>query len=243
MMFGRMSLHRNAMPRRCSICSHPQVKKINEAICNSRSYRSIASQFGSTHATVMRHIETCLGLELSVLIKEAKIKRAINVYDEFTEQLDFAKQLRLAAQDYLRDANNPLRLAITPKAHEIEVTYFDHNDMETIGFGENAVERPKKKAAQLSVILESLTTSGIEPDKFKITTIDIRKFALDAINTADTCIDKFAKMGGDYTKDKVNPADIDLVTETVDRLVEKGWDRETAVFEVTKHVSEVAGVH
>lgn len=167
--------------------------------------------------TVIRHVEVCLGMELSAIVKEAKVKRAIDVYEEFTEQLDFAKQLRLAAQDYLGNTSDPLRLSITPKAHEIEVTYFDHNDMKIIGFGDNAVERPKKKTAQLSIILESIFAEGnIEPDKYKITTVDIRKFALDAINTADTCIDKFAKMGGLYTTDKPN-------TQTVTEAL-KGYD-------------------
>lgn len=200
------------MPRKCSICSHADTKKINKAICNSDSYRNIGDRFGMSHVTVSRHVDTCLKLDSKAINENVKIKQAINVYEEFTEQLDFAKSLRLAAREYLADTADPLKLSITPKAHEIEVTYFDHNDMETIGFGENAIERPKKKTAQLSVILESLTVGGMEPDKFKVTTIDIRKFALDAIHTTDVCIDKFAKIEGLYTKDKDNPVTIENIT-------------------------------
>ena len=200
------------MPRRCSVCSDKRAKKINESICNNLSYRSIALQFGMSHTAVIRHVETCLGLELAVIQKKHVERQAIDVYEEFKEQLAFAKDLRLAAREYLSDVNDPLKLSITPKAHEIEVTYFDHNDMEMIG----EVMRPKKKTAQLSVILESMFSEGnLEPDKYKITTVDIRKFALDAINTTDTCIDKFAKLSGEYTADKSNPADIGTLASIV----------------------------
>lgn len=200
------------MPRRCSVCGRKDLKKINEAICNNSSYRSIAQQFGIIHTTLQRHIETCLGLELATIQQKHREQQAINVYDEFKEQLAFAKDLRLAAREYLSDVNDPLKLSITPKAHEIEVTYFDHNDMQMVG----DVMMPKKKTAQLSTILESIFTEGnLEPDKYKITTIDIRKFALDAINTTDTCIDKFAKLSGEYTKDKENPADLSRVASAV----------------------------
>lgn len=200
------------MPRRCSICARKDVKKVNEAICNNLSYRSIAQRFGVIHTTLQRHIETCLGLELATIQQKHREQQAIDVYEEFKEQLAFAKDLRVAAREYLSDVADPLRLSITPKAHEIEVTYFDHNDMEMVG----EVMRPKKKTAQLSTILESIFAEGnLEPDKYKITTIDIRKFALDAINTTDTCIDKFAKLSGEYTKEKDNPQRLAEVVYTV----------------------------
>lgn len=195
------------MPPKCKSCQHPDVKTINSQIRSSVSLRNIALQFGMSHTAVNRHAETCLGLTIGALIEQGKIERAIDVHEEFREQLTFAKQLRLAAQEYLGNPNDPLRLLITPKAHEIEVTYFDHNDLVPVGIGETVVMKPKKKVAQLSVILEAVYADGnLEPDKYKVTTIDIRKFALDTINTTDTCIDKFAKLGGAYTQDKPNTA-------------------------------------
>lgn len=155
---------------------------------------------------------------MCALIKENKIEQAIDVHAEFREQLAFAKQLRSAAQEYLSNANDPFKLAVTPKAHEIEVTYFDHNDMEMRG----EIMFPKKKIAQLNVILESVYADGnLEPDKYKITTVDIRKFALDAINTTDTCIDKFAKLGGAYQQDRPNDAVVSkAIAETLASFVE-----------------------
>ncbi len=173
-------------------------------------------------------IVSVLSKRVAQVNKKAE-KELIDVYAEFTDQLAFAKQLKQAARDFLSDTDDPLKLLIVPQAHEIEVVYYDHNDLETIGFGENAVTRPKKKKAQLSVILQSLADEGMEPDKFTIKTVDIRKFALDAIATADMCIDKFARMGGAYQKDKSNEHDVaDLIEGLVDRLIAKGWEREAA---------------
>lgn len=198
--------------RPCSCCSHPELRAINKAVFNRESFRTISSKYGMSDKSVYRHANNCLCIDSRLLNGHAKTTQIIDVYAEFEEQLAFAKQLREAAREYLSNISDPLRLSITPKAHEIEVTYFDHNDTETIGFGENAIKKPKKKVAQLSVLLESLVDAGLHPDKYKITTVDIRKFALDAINTADTCIDKFAKMGGDYKREGENPHDIERAT-------------------------------
>lgn len=230
---------KSAVGRKCSVCTHKDVGEINLLIAQPVSFRSISSQFGMSHPAVSRHAQNCLEFDVSALVAEQKITQIINVYDEFCEQLAFAKQLRRAAQEYLSDASDPLKLSITPKAHEIEVTYFDYNDIETLGTGPNAVERPKKKTAMLSVILESIANDWMEPDKFKIATIDIRKFALDAIHTTDVCIDKFAKLGGDYTKEKANPADnLGTARKVVENLIADGKDKKQAV----KYASERYGV-
>lgn len=215
--------------RKCTVCTHPDAVEINKTITEGVSFRNIERQYGMHYSSVARHVEGCLDLDLRSIADAQVAKFKVDVYEEFSDQLAFAKQLKQAARDFLSDTDDPLKLLIVPQAHEIEVVYYDHNDLETIGFGENAVTRPKKKKAQLSVILQSLADEGMEPDKFTIKTVDIRKFALDAIATADMCIDKFARMGGAYQKDKSNEHDVaDLIEGLVDRLIAKGWEREAA---------------
>jgi len=41
--------------RRCTICQHPDLAKINEAIVRGESYRAIALQFRVGHMAVSRH--------------------------------------------------------------------------------------------------------------------------------------------------------------------------------------------
>lgn len=197
--------------RKCSICTHKSVSKINKAIAEGVSFRGIAGQFKVAKSSVPRHAENCLQFALGAVIEKQLEQQGIDVHKEFEEQLAFAKQLRIAAMEYLANPDDPLKLILTPRADEIEVVYFDHNDL--------FMGMPKKKKAQLSILLESLTTDGgFQPDKYSIKHVDMRKFALDAITTADMCIDKFAKLAGKYANPEQN------VNVTVTRVVRPAPD-------------------
>lgn len=223
--------------RPCAICTHQKNTEIDTLIKQRLvaghviDYRNISETYGMAISAVSRHVSDHLKLKLREAIEDHQLKRVVDVYDEFLEQLDFAKHLRQSAQEYLSDVNDPLKLSITPKAHEIEVTYFDHNDMEIVPMGNKVIERPKKKAAQLSVILESFVDRNLHPEKFKVTTIDIRKFALEALDRADMSIDKFAKLGGNYTNPKTNSEDISAIAKQLvkELMATHGKSEEDAV--------------
>ncbi len=218
------------MPRKCTICVHKQVAAINKAICNSDSYRNIGKQFNVGHVSVLRHVTVCLNFKYQTLVEENRVAQAVNVYEEFQEQLAYAKSLRETSKMYLSDPDDPFGLFIGPQAHEIDITYFDFNDLEEVGVGENMTLKPKKKKAKLNTILAELAGRGIESSRVDIKTLDIRKYALDAINTADVCIDKFARMGGAYQKDRRNERDpAQLMEDLVNFLVSKGHDRAIAI--------------
>lgn len=221
---------RQKVGRKCTICTHPEISAINSAIGKFASFRGIATQFGVGRSSVDRHAAACLCVDLQAARDEIQIRGAIDVREEFFQQLELAKGLRIAAQKYLSDPDDPLRLMLVPQAHEIEIIYYDHNDMIEVGFGENAKMMPKKKKAMLSVILESLANEGLQPEMFKINIVDIRKYALDAIASADICIDKFARIDGAYRNNgpgELDPAE--LAAALVHFLVGKGWDRALAV--------------
>lgn len=218
------------MPRKCTICVHKQVAAINKAICNSDSYRNIGKRFNVGHVSVLRHVTVCLNFKYQTLVEENRVAQAVNVYEEFQEQLAYAKSLRETSKMYLSDPDDPFGLFIGPQAHEIDITYFDFNDLEEVGVGENMTLKPKKKKAKLNTILAELAGRGIESSRVDIKTLDIRKYALDAINTADVCIDKFARMGGAYQKDRRNERDpAQLMEDLVNFLVSKGHDRAIAI--------------
>lgn len=208
--------------RKCTVCAHPQVNQIDTAINHPVPFRRIASQFDIGYRSAIRHARNCLKLDVEYVLAEKRIERAISAYEENIEQLELARQLRLAAIRYLQDPDDPLRLTIVPQAHEIEIVYHDYNDMITLN---NGREVPKKKKAMLSAILQSLAQEGFEPEKYQFKTIDIRKYALDAISTTDMVIDKFARMAGDYQKNRANENDpAQLAQELMERLIAQGWD-------------------
>lgn len=237
------------MPPKCKTCLDPNVGQINTLLKEGVSFRNIAKQVGSdgSYSSIVRHAEH-LGLEMGVIVKEKLVKQAINVHDEFGEQLQFAKRLRTAAEEYLSHPDDPLRLVLMPRADEIEVVYYDNNDLT-----DGDRPKPKKKSGDLQTLLYSLAAPDSmvdeyakdtakeklvdvgdpdqmfeetwdaarryfvqerqsidrEADKVTIKHVDLRKFALDAINTTDTCIDKFAKLTGAYQQDKPNDRNVE----------------------------------
>jgi hypothetical protein len=43
------------MPRRCSVCIHPDRQQIDQAIVSGNSYRTVAQQFAISRDAVVRH--------------------------------------------------------------------------------------------------------------------------------------------------------------------------------------------
>jgi DNA-binding CsgD family transcriptional regulator len=191
-----------------------------------KTYREIAKHFGVSVGTAHSDVQTYLEKRQAELGEEF----AVDVRREFGQQLRFAKKLRQAAEEVLSDPNDPLKLTIIPRADEIEVVYYDHNDL--------FMGQPKRKKAMLSALMEALVEqAGFEADKFTVKHVDIRKFALDAISVTDTCIDKFAKLQGDYVDAKKNPSDnLSIAKRVVEELLAKGEDRTEAVkFAATRY--------
>lgn len=216
---------KSTVGRKCSTCAHEQVDQINTSIFNRVSFRRISAEFGMSPRSLARHVAGCLNVDIQALVRDNKIAQVVNVHEEFAEQLAYAKDLRETSRQYLSDPDDPFQLFIGPQAHEIDILYYDFNDMEQVG----ETMRPKKKKAKLNDLLAELAGRGIEGYRVEMKTLDIRKYALDAISTADVCIDKFARMGGAYQKDKKNQADAgELIDQLVDRLISKGWDRQAA---------------
>jgi transposase-like protein len=44
-----------SMPRRCTVCDHPEKHSIDEALVSGESYRSVAKRFGLSESAVYRH--------------------------------------------------------------------------------------------------------------------------------------------------------------------------------------------
>src|SRR5829696_7179067 len=59
------------MPRRCTVCDHPERHSIDEALVSGASYRSVAKRFGLSESAVYRHKTEHLPAHL-VKAKEAE---------------------------------------------------------------------------------------------------------------------------------------------------------------------------
>lgn len=197
--------------RKCSICAHADVKAINASILKAVPFRVISGQVwgnDSKRSSLMRHTDNCLNAEIAAVIQQQKVKTSIDAFTELCEQLEFAKQLREAARDYLSDQDG--KIALIPRTDEIEVLYVD-----TSG------EFPVKCRALLSELLEKASNHGVMTLRPQFKHMDLRKFALDAIGTADPIIDKFLKIEGLYTKERENGDVVTKAAEAIRMLLDK----------------------
>lgn len=214
------------MPRVCTICSCKDVSQINTLIANGGSLRSIAKQFKKHDSSVTRHANYCLALDAQEASVAFKLEQVVDVMEKLTKQLRFAEKLRNAAEEYLSDPDDPLKLHIGPKADEIDIVYLDHEDTYITNHGNTM---PKKKRAKLQSLLQSVeAVRNIEVEKITIKHVDIRSFALNAITTANPTIDMIAKIAGVYTDNRPNP--VSAALKLVEVIQHKDQcDMETAI--------------
>lgn len=206
----------------CSICCGKKAEKreaINRALGKGISYRDIEAMTGVAYRTIGNHAQ-----HLPAIFKEAKEKgilaQTVDVQSEFYEQLALAKDMRTAAKKYLSHPETG-EICLFPRSDEISVVYEDYADLSPQG-------NPKKKTDSLDILLERAETGNVEPKRTIIKHVDMRSFALDAIKTADMCVDKFAKLAGEYQKDRENSDELSLLKRQIEKVAEaEGTDYQT----------------
>jgi hypothetical protein len=71
------------MPRRCTVCDHPERYSIDEALVSSGPYRSVAKRFGLSESAVYRHKTEHLPAHLLKAKEVEEVARA----DDLLEQV------------------------------------------------------------------------------------------------------------------------------------------------------------
>jgi transposase-like protein len=85
------------MPRRCTVCDHPESHSIDEALVSGASYRSVAKQFELSESAVYRHKTEHLPAQL---LKAREVEEATRADD----LLDQVRHLQAHALDILERA-------------------------------------------------------------------------------------------------------------------------------------------
>ncbi len=228
MIYGPANIAESARPKRtttgrkCSVCTHSGVATINKAIYDGKSFRGISLNYGMSNMSVSRHAENCLKLDLQALLKEGKVSKAIDVYEEFCEQLAFVKKARAAAEKWMVDPTDDEAFSVDPRATEVAVVYYDSLVTDAQG-------NPTRQKASLQELLDRIGGGRYQVRDHTIRTIDLREYALKTIDKCDLTIAQFAKLSGAYTKDKGNPATVrEIAEEVTAKLVARGWTEEKA---------------
>ena|SRR5579875_1105477 len=85
------------MPRRCSICSHRDRKKIDAALANGESNRTISNQFRLTASSVQRHRQH-VGASLQRAAERREESASESIYAEMRALIDEARGLLAEAK-------------------------------------------------------------------------------------------------------------------------------------------------
>jgi hypothetical protein len=219
------------MPRACTICAHKKVKEIDKLIAEGKPFRRIAFNYGLIDASISRHTQNCLKLELSVLIAENKKARAIDFEQTISNLYFKAERMLDAVEKWLTDPEDEDQFDISPRDDEMVVIYLDNDDL-------NGQLEPKQKKAQLRQLLELIEIERLKTwevlqflqergdliPKDEIlefvaarskqrstvitvnsTAVDNRKLYLETFKTLTDRLEQYGKFHGLFTKDRENP--------------------------------------
>lgn len=96
------------MPRKCTICQHPELSKINQAIVANESLRSIAKHYGLSPSAVERHAKN----HIPATLVEAKKAEEVANADDLLAQVRDLKDKALSILETAEEAGE-LRTALT----------------------------------------------------------------------------------------------------------------------------------
>jgi len=94
---------------KCKVCSHPNLKKIDELLLSGKSFRTISNQFGLTESSLKRHKKNHLSEKL---IKATEAKETLTANNLFSQ----LKNLHSEALNILEEAKGRGNLQIALNA-------------------------------------------------------------------------------------------------------------------------------
>ena len=99
------------MPRRCTVCTHPERERIEKDLVTGGSIRNIAKRFGLSPASVHRHKADHLPASLIEANKAGDVARADCVLEEIRAEIRRIQRLYKKAEAILdRAQNQPIAL-------------------------------------------------------------------------------------------------------------------------------------
>ena len=142
------------MPRTCTICSHLKRLEIDKVlVAAEESLRTIADRWTVSKTALIRHKTEHLPQRLKAAKAAAETADGLEVMDELRRCFERVNLLFDACDRWLRDADDPTRYDIGPRAEELRVTYEE----------ERPGERTVKRKATLAELLAEVNGSDRSP--------------------------------------------------------------------------------
>lgn len=133
------------MARACTICSHGEAHVINVELVARTPYRDIARRFGVSKDALKRHSQEHIPKLLVKARDAVETAHGVDLMEEIRRCFERINLLFDACDRWLRDADDPDRYDIGPRAEELNVTYEE-------GVGERTVRRKATLAELLSAV-------------------------------------------------------------------------------------------
>jgi len=179
------------MARPCTICDHPARTAIDKVLVAGESMRNVAERFAISFAALQRHKAN----HLPEVLAEAKQRRddahqshvaavgvavqerdekeeahALDVMEELGRCFQRVNLLFDACDRWLRDADDPTRYDIGPRADDILVTYLEQ--------GAGAGDKPLRKKDSLARLLALAEGGGVTVERWDTKYADPRELVL-----------------------------------------------------------------
>ena len=138
------------MPRKCTICTHPQREAIDTALVKGDSIRDIAGRFEISRSALSRHKDAHLPVALVQAQRADDENQAVNVLGELQACLERARRLADACDRWLDDPDVPGQYDIGPRAGDVSVIFTEPGPMG---------KRIRRKA-RLSSLIEQVEKKG-----------------------------------------------------------------------------------
>ncbi len=171
------------MPRTCTICTHGQRPAIDEALVSGESYRYVSERFTISVGAIQRHKAAHIPQALVKAHAAQQDADAIDIMAELRRSLARVNLLFDACDRWLRDADDPSRYDIGPRAHDVLVTYTEKG-----GDG-----KPIRKKTRLSYLLAK---SGVDVESTETKYTDPRLLVLRTSAQLQSNLELLAKLIG-----------------------------------------------
>lgn len=169
------------MPRACTICQHPERQAIDAALVGGESAAKIAAKYRVSDDAVTRH-RAHIPAKLAQAQEAQETAEAVDLMAELRRSLTRVNLLFDACDRWLRDADDPTRYDIGPRAHDVWVTYTDEDG-----------DRPLRKKARLSALLAQ---SGVDVESAETKYTDPRLLILRTSAQLQSNLELLAKLIG-----------------------------------------------
>lgn len=176
------------MARTCTVCTHPERPAIDRALVEGDAYRDIARQFGVSKDALQRHRAEHLPARLVQAKAAQDVSDAVDVMAELQRCFERVNLLFDACDRWLRDADDPTRYDIGPRATELDVTF------DEVVRDRNGNPRTIRRKKKLSEWLETVETDTRTVVMVETKSADPRDLVLKTANRLQGQMELLAKL-------------------------------------------------